>query len=173
MSRNLYARQNFSMRQCLSHGRVIHDYKVPVNAIIGHDECSEFIYLNLRSDYIKFGLDRQGQVSRTLKFFVLRYLPNPIYPVCREWQEVPVDPKSTLYTAILRLFGMISDPNQTSGLQTQLKPHRAGKDDASRRNQQKDLHRNAPKLRQSPPTTSNIFFRGQRHASYEKWNGNI
>lgn len=171
MSKLIYRTESLRLYRCTDHGQMLGTFRLPVNALYGHDQEGDFVYMHPHRDYIISRSNFQAIKSRILSLSVLRYKGNPLYPTCKEWQETEVAPNSDLYTGILRYFGSIpsaSDPRLW------MKPHKAGKNPNANRNKGKVLHREAPAFRRPKPTTDNIFFGArQRHASIEAWNGNI
>lgn len=172
MSKLIYKTESLRLYRCTDHGQMFGTFRLPVNALYGTDTEGNFVYIHPHRDYITYRTDFQAVKSRVLPIFVMRYRPNPLYPVCMEWTETEVASNSDLYTGILRYFGSIPS---ASDARLWMEPHKAGKNPQANRNKNKALHRETPAFRRPKPTTENIFRGGRnpRHVSLDAWNGNI
>lgn len=172
MATTIIKNESLSLFRCTEHGQIFYGFKLPVNSLYGQDGEGVFVYVHPHRDYIISRTNFQAAKSRILPLSVYRRKQNPFQPCVLEWVETEIDPKSALYTGILRYFGSI--PN-ASDPRLWMKPHAKGRDPQASRYRNKALHQIAPAMRKAKPPQDNIFLPGPRlrTVSADAWKGNL
>ena len=73
MAKLIFKTESLRLYRCTDHGQMLGTFRLPVNALYGHDQEGDFVYVHPHRDYIISRSNFQAIKSRILSLSVLRY----------------------------------------------------------------------------------------------------